>query len=370
MSGVSNRFKILSGVSILIVIIAVVGYRFMTMGGKEPPPSITQLHATEGVPVDVAKVELRDINVTMKISGTLEGVGEANIQTNMPMRIKKIHVEPGKKVKKNQVLVTLDPLSSTSMYAGHESSKIRYKDAKRNMERMKPLFEAGAVSESDWDAVKSSVEMAKAGLTDFRHALKLRSPIAGRVTRVEFKVGDQVDSGKPIVTVATTDDLKLVAKVGQRKVSQISIGDASIIRSISFDGKEVIHEGKVSLIGLSADQASRLFRVEINFSKSDNLLKSGTLHEVEINLESASQVPTVSAVAVEYVEDKPHVFRAADGKAAFVPIQTGLKTRDWVQVTDGLSIGDEVVVNGANMLNRKKELKVKIHNRPGSAVGQ
>ncbi len=370
MSGVSNRFKILSGVTVLIVIVVAVGYRFITMGGKEPPPSITQLHEQDGVPVDVAKVELRDLTVSMKLSGVLEGVGEANIQTNMPMRIKKVYAEPGKKVKKNQVLVSLDPLSSTSMYAGHESSKIRYKDAKRNMERMKPLFEAGAISESDWDAVKSSVEMAKAGLTDIGHALKLRSPIRGVVTRVDFKPGDKVDPKDSIVTVATTDDLKLVTRVGQRKVKKLKDGDAAVIMTTSPDGQEKVHKGQVSHIGLSADPASRLFRVEINFPSSGGELKSGVLYEAVISLATAIQVPAIQAVAVEYVEDRPHVFRVTDAKAVFTPIRTGLKTRDWVQITDGISPGDEVVINGANMLDREKSLKVKIHNQPATPVGQ
>ncbi len=370
MSGISNRFKWLSAIGISIVVIGIIAYRFLTMGGEEPPLSIAQLHQTEGVPVDTVKVELRDIMAVMKLTGALEGVGEAELVTNAPMRIKKIYVEPGKMVKRNQVLVRLDPLSSTSMYTAHETARIRYEDAKRNMDRMKPLFEAGAISESDWDTVKSSVEMAKAGLTDFSYSLKLRSPISGMVTRVEFKPGDRVDPGKSIVTVATTDDLKLVGKVGQGKVKKISVGDEAVIKTLLADGTEKIHEGKVGNIGLSADPVTRLFRVEISFLNDDGLLRSGTLHEVQITLESAEQVPAVPAEAVEYLEDKAHIFRVAGGMAKFVPVETGIITRDWVQITGGLAAGDEVVVNGGNMLNRAKEVKVKIHNRPETVVGQ
>jgi len=361
MKSINRTMKVIIGLLILAAIAGVFIYRFATREGEAAPPSIDQLHQQNGVPVDVATVELRDLSSTVQATGVLEGVGEVSINTTVPMRINAIHVSQGSRVQKNQKLVSLDPLTSASFYSSYEAARIQLEDAQRNLRRMKPLFEAGAISEADWDAVQSAVRIAQAGVTNLEHSATLHSPISGTVTSVIMKRGDMANPGDAIMTVATTDKLKMVATVGQRSVGLLAVGNSAVVLVPTAEGKTHDMYGRITEIGLSADPDTRLFRVEIVFDNKEGLLHSGTLHQVEIITHTIEQAMGVPVRALVEANGQSHLFLVADGESSFIPVEIGLRTTDWVQITGGVSPGDQVVVNGQNLLNRGEAMKVQIH---------
>ncbi|HPQ69823.1 MAG TPA: efflux RND transporter periplasmic adaptor subunit [bacterium] len=368
MKEVTRKTKILVGLMIAVIAVAVFVYRVITGDSEAAPPSIKQLHEEYGIPVDVAAVELRDVTRTISLSGVLEGVGEVNVSSNIPMRVQNLHVQQGARVYKNQLLVTLDPLSSASTYASYEAARIAYEDAQRNVKRLEPLHQAGAISDADWDMAKSGLARAQAGLTNLRASVQLRSPIAGTVTRIVMKRGDMADPGKAIVTVATTNQLKLVAQVSQKQATAVSLGDQATIAVTTPAGEAQTVVGKVGKIGLSADPGSRLFQVEIAFDNQDGLLLSGTLQKAEVAVATAAQALAVPAKAIVTSNNRTYVFRVTDDQANFVPVTVGISNADYAQVSEGLQADDSIVVNGVVALDRTKPTKIRLHQEPAAGT--
>ena len=363
MKQVSNKSKWIVGGIAVAVFFGIFVLRFATMDSSASPPSISQLHQKNGIPVDVTEVTEGAVEQTIRLIGTLEGIAEADINSQIPMRINRILVESGQKVQKNQRLVALDPLSMLMMYSNLESSRIQYSNAKRDMERMRPLFEAGAISESDWDAIKAGVAQAKAGVNDHQHAMTLMSPIQGTVTRVFNKPGDVVATGHPILTVSRTDRMKLVVNVTQEQVALLSVGNRAVIEVPQPGGKKAEVEGEVLLIDLAAHPVTRLFRVELVFDNPNQILRSGTVQKAKIVVARSENTKVIPTRSVIEMDGRPHVFRVSENTASFVPIETGIANMDVTQVTGGLADGDTVVVVGTNMLDKKQESKVQIHDR-------
>jgi len=316
----------------------------------------------------VAAVTLRDVTRNISISGVLEGVGEVDVSSTIPMRVANLHVQQGARVSRNQLLVTLDPLSSASTYANYEAARIAFEAAPRNVKRLEPLHQAGAISDADWDMAQSGLARAQAGLTNLRASVQLRSPIAGTVTRIVMKRGDMADPGQAIVTVATTNRLKLVAQVSQKQATALSLGHRATIAVTTPTGETQAVVGEVIKIGLSADPGSRLFQVEIGFDNNDGLLLSGTLQKAEVAVATAAQVLAVPAKAIVTSNNRTYLFRVTDDQANFVPVTVGISNADYAQVSDGLQLDDRVVVNGAVALDRTKPTKVRLHQEPAAGT--
>ena len=368
MKSVTTKSKWIVGIVLLAGIAGVFALRIATMDKGAPPPSISQLHKLNGVPVDLAEVSRRDMEKSIRVVGTLEGIEETNINSQIPMRIKRIYGESGQTVQKNQPLVELDPLSLLMMYSNLESSRIHYDNAKRDLERMRPLHKAGAVSDADWDDLQAAVESAKASLSDNRHAMILYSPISGTMTRVLHKAGDVVHMGEPIVTVSQTHRMKLVAQVAQAKVARIKQGMAAAIETSDPSGETQTIAGEVGLVDLAAHPQTRLFRVELIFDNPDRLLRSGVVREAEIVVASSSDALSLPAGAIIENEGASGVFRVSGDEAMFVPVTTGIANSDWIEITGGLGLGDLAVINGANLLDKTRSTKVVIHHSTNPTV--
>lgn len=361
MEFIKANTKLILGLIIAALIVFMFIFRFATLKPETVPLSIKDVQQRDGIPVDIAFVENRLLETRISVVGNVEGIGGADIFSQVPMRIKRIHVRPGSKVRRNQLLVTLDPLSGANFFANFQAASIRYTDANTNLERLRSLFEAGAISLSDWEAAQSRVETARAAVEDFNSMIQLRSPISGTITRILKKQGDMVDPGVAIMSVTTTETLKLVANVSQKDITGVSVGAYVDIYRVEDGEKDVALSGKVSEVALEAEPDSRLFRVEIIFDGETASLKAGTLQRASIVTQHIENAVALPARALIEVEGKNYVFVVVDNNASFTPVTVGVHSGTWVQIIDGVGNGDIVVTDGFNQLRREGDNKVMVH---------
>jgi len=342
---------------VLVLVVAIIGYRFLS-AKTESSESIDDIQKRDGIPVNVQVVNPAPFERWRVFSGTVEGKKQATLYSNIPARVRKVHAKQGDKVSRGKTIISLDPLSATLSYSALRSSKIQYEDAKRLYERMKPLYEAGAVSKEDFDRVESGVKMARAGYTDISSTISLKSPISAILTDLRVNPGDKVDPGQTLAVVADLSGAKMIMNVSQSDVEEIRKSQKVVLGNTASERNTSSLGGTISKISLSADMKSRLFRVEADLDYDENL-RPGTLRYVQVRTFKADNAISIPLGSVIQKNEQFFVYIVnAEGKSELRQIQVGHSNETDYEVLSGLTQGETLVIWGQNRLTAGDMVKI------------
>jgi multidrug efflux pump subunit AcrA (membrane-fusion protein) len=145
------------------------------------------------------------------------------------------------------------------------------------------------------------------------------------------------------------DPLKLRASVPERHAGRIKVGQRV---TLGIEAETKTFPGTVARINPQIDPTNRMFEVEVSVANPEHLLKPGAFARGHVETAVQPNVLLVPERAVVSFAGVKKVFTAKDGKAVEVPVETGARVGDWVEVTKAkdLKPGDAVVVDGANRL--------------------
>ncbi|HEY5328338.1 MAG TPA: efflux RND transporter periplasmic adaptor subunit [Acidobacteriaceae bacterium] len=185
----------------------------------------------------------------------------------------------------------------------------------------------------------------------------LRSPIDGVVTDRPLFAGETAQAGTSILTVMDTSSLLAKIHLAQAVSQRMKVGDKA---QVTVPGVDDPVSGVVSLISPALDPGSTTVEVWVQLNNPDGKLKVGTPVHLAIvgrTVNDALQIPTEAlvpgkdgAVAVMVV--------GSDGAAHLKPVQTGIRLRDKVQVTSGISANDMVISSGAYGIDDGTKVKI------------
>ena len=318
---------------------------------QEPEPTIDQIRAEHGVPVRVVEATAGPLEVWRSFSGTVSGVREGVVRARSDAQIVEVPVALGSRVRRGDLLVRL---SGEAEEARLRQATVNERQARRRVQRLRGLFEAGALSEQDWEDASSALELAEAERAAARDALELISPLDGAVTELQAREGGIPSSGDPLVRVADLSRLVVRLQVSAGEAAELSAGDPARVPGGTANGV-------VRRISLQADPLTRLVDVELEFPGTRELI-AGTLATVEVRtveLEDVVQVPEGAIVSgigtggatTAWVVDE-------GGRATVRDVQVGVAGDEGVEIAAGLAAGDRVVVEGASLLEEGARVQI------------
>lgn len=350
-----------------------------------------------------------DITVTATSTGTIKSDNEAKITAQRIGWIRKLRFEEGDLVKAGEVIAELDSdetlynmklaeatLSKTrfildQMKASYESLRVSIaKDIEKakavltevdnRRKRLLELKQQGYVTEMDIDMVQKEFEVAKANLDSaiasketlkakqseikaqeevVKEALNsfnltklnydrsfIRSPISGVITSRPVWIGEGVNSGSLIATVVSTKSMYIECFIDEADVAKVRIGEEVNITMDSYPGKVFKGEVyKISPVVLGGKQETRTFEVRVRLKDKDILIKPGMSADIEIVVESISDVLAVPSQAVVEREGEKYVYIIKDSRARLTPIRVGRFNWTFYEVLSGIKEGDKVIIN-------------------------
>ncbi len=330
---------------------------------KEEVKSLEKIQAEKGIPVDVVKAKRGDFKVFRSFSGMIRGIRQSELTTDLSTQVIKVHLKEGDTVKKGKVIVSLDP-DDPSMSTGHYRQDLaRYRQALRDYKRIKELYNAGAVSKSEYEYALTTYEVARADHDASKDMVEIASPMDGTVTEITVSEGDPVMAGEIIATVAIIDRVRVELNISSKRAIFIKKGQPARILLITPE-KTLTVKGEVESISLSANKNTGLFEAKILLDNVEGLLKLGTITTLEILIYSTDDALVIPKNALIDIDDETFVFvvNHIDGKETAIKtkIVTGWKSEEDVEVIGGLKVGDRVVVRGQNKLS--DETFVFLHN--------
>jgi RND family efflux transporter MFP subunit len=330
------------------------------------------------VPVNVQAVKAESITQKVEYLGNINGDPSVVVYPKLTDLISEIYVENGDFVNKDQVLGIISDATVRASKAQAEAAYLSAKSQVANVnveyERMKTLYEAKAISDSQWDQIVTQKDVAEAGLKQAKAALdmadtqlgyaKITAPISGYVSNLAYEIGDMSTPQKPFVTINQIKTVQTKISVTERDLGQIKAGQRAEISVEAYPSD--IFNGTVVNVSPVIDPITRTAQVEIKSDNADMRLKPGMFARVAIVTNELENVLTVNKAATgkqtvlkrfgdnlrdDKVVETYSCFIVRDGVALEVPIEIGVESKTKYEVTKGLNEGDLVVVMGQNNLS-------------------
>jgi membrane fusion protein, multidrug efflux system len=338
----SRRFLIPA--VLILLVVSLFAWRIVQAGAeREAAPTVEQLRAERGVPVTVATALSAPLVVWREYSGNVAGASEAVVTARTNDPITAVTVSAGARVSAGQVLVRQ---SGDASAARVRQATAALNQAQSLVNRLRPLQQAGAISDQEWEQAQTQLELAAADLAAARGVLALTSPLSGTVTDVPARPGMIPAPGDVLVRIADLSRIAVFLRVTAGEAAELRVGQ---LARTGFGA-----EGRIERVALQADPATRLVEVEIRFPPATGLIP-GTLASVQIRVAERDQAVQVPRAAVRdgqvWVVD-------GDERAVRRAVQAGIESRDMIEVTSGILPGDRVVVEGGALLSEGAAVRI------------
>lgn len=283
-------------------------------------------------------VNVQDVTMSSSFTGNVEGYVVNNITPQQPRRISRLLVDVGDRVSAGQVVAELDASSLAQ-------AKAQYDNSKANFERVDNMYKFGGESKANWEAQKTSYEVAKLTYENLLENTTLVTPVSGIVTARNYDNGDMV-SGLPIFVVQKINPVKVQINVSESLYSYIKKG---MVVDVELDAlPEKKFQGKVSRITPMIDASTRTFQVEVTVANAQELIKPGMYARVIMNYGTRKNivVPDVAVVKQLGSGDRYIYVCLPDGTVDFQKVELGRRMGGQYEILSGIADGAEVVTSG------------------------
>jgi membrane fusion protein, multidrug efflux system len=304
------------------------------------------------------KVMAAPFNHTIELQGRVESDNNIFVPAQRPNVVTKIHVREGDLVKKGQLMAELD---SESIRNSINEIKNGLQLATTIYNRQKNLYEKNIGTEVQYLQSKTSMEDLQLKLRNAETELertKIYSPIDGMVDFVAIKEGEAAVPNMGAIRVTNLTSQKVVAKVAENFLGRIRPGDMA---KIYFPVLNDYIEAPVSAVSKVIDPNNRTIDIEVKLP-DDGRFNPNMLAVITIVDYSNPQAITLPVNAIQRDENRRFVYVAFgqenDWVAQLRTIETGLISRDVVEVTAGLKPGETVITFGFNMISAGDKVKL------------
>lgn len=261
-------------------------------------------------------IEIKTAKMTVRSIGTAElTVLEAiSIKSGVKGKISQIHVDKGDAVDKGSLLISLDA----------EGQKNSVEEKRMSLEQARLSVAAKAQ------------ELAK---------YKVYAGVSGKVIELNVTAGGEVPSDKPAVVIANLNGLKMQAKVEEEDIPLIQVGQEAQVYVNAYGDKsfaavvsKVAEKGKV-------ENSTVTFEVELSL-KEPGPLKPGMTGSADIIVEKKTGVLRLPPTAVSIEDDGRGtvMVKGSEGQPEPKPVVIGIEGYDYIEIVEGLSEGDEVLL--------------------------
>jgi membrane fusion protein (multidrug efflux system) len=337
-----------------------------------PPPEVV-----------VTVVQPRDLPANFEYVAQIAGVREVEVRPRISGILEKWNFTEGSKVVAGQSLFTIDAAPYRAALARAEadlvSAQASFDQSRRNASRLRPLYEAKAVSQKEYDDAASgeqvaaaNVKGAQAAVTEARLNLsytRVEAPISGITSRALQSEGSLVQAQQTLLTtISQIDPVHVIFAFTESEHLKFTraMADGSLrlpkdgkfdVRLKLADGSEYARPGKVDFTDVRVDPATGTIEARAVIGNPQGVLRPGQFARVQL---SGGVRPNAIAIPQRAVLEGPNskivLLVNAQGIVEPRPVQVGdWSGEDWV-ITGGLKPGDQVIVDGV------------VKARPGSHV--
>ncbi len=289
----------------------------------------------------------------IEIPGTLVSNEATEIHPEVAGRITGIYLKEGAYINKGALLVKLN---DADLQAQKRKLLVQLQVAKQNENRSEQLLKIQGISRQDYEAVSLQVTNVNADLAIVQTQIEktiIRAPFSGKLGLRMVSVGAYVSPTSVISTISQPNQLKVDFTVPERYINQISNGK---VVNFKVDGSDRTYAARVMATESNITQDTRTLQVRASVQGTTAGLVPGNFATVRLNFEPDPNAIVIPSQAIIPQARGKKVYVYDDGNAKFVDVTTGIRDSANVQITEGLEVGDTVLITG--LLALKPNAKV------------
>jgi membrane fusion protein (multidrug efflux system) len=308
------------------------------------------------VPVAVALVERGRIDAFYATTTSLEAEQEASVVARTQGIVEEIFVEEGDQVKAKDALAQLDTRRLALEVA---RTRTNIASLTRAFDRAKSLIKTKMISPELYDKAQFDFEREQATLALQLHDLEeatIRAPINGRITKRHIKIGNTLSPNASAFEIKRARIIEAVLNVPEKELPKMQVGQYARLRVDALGNRTF--EGIVERIAPEVDAQSGTFRVTVSIDNAQDNLKPGMFARVSVRYDSNENTLLIARDAVVVQRNESTVFVVSGGKAKKQQVITGYTMEGRIEILEGLTEGDEIVITGQGGLREGSPVRV------------
>lgn len=305
----------------------------------------------KAIAVKSIEVQFEEIAIPVYFSGLLQAEAEMKLSFKIGGIIKSINVEEGMKVKKNQVLATLD---LTEINAGLAQAKAGYEKAKRDLRRVENLYADTVATLEQLQNTKTAMEVAAANLkmAEFnqRHA-QILAPADGMILKKFGEENELIGPGTPVFVFSGKQQSWIIkGGLADQERIRVSPGDQAEIEFDLYPDKNF--KGEVVSVAGTLDPYSATYTTEIVLLEYPDNIVSGMMGEVKIiptQKQMGSMIPVSALTEADGMKASVFVINQ-ENRVEKTAVKIAAITNNQVVINSGIENGMNIATEGAAYL--------------------
>ena len=378
--------------------------------------TLTGVVKTEEVQqVETEKVKRRSITETVSASGKIQPEVEVKISPDVSGEIVELLVKEGNRVNKGDLLLKIKPdiyksilernkASVNTAKANLAKSKAQLAESKASFNRNKRLYNQEAISLSEFEQIEATYKVANLNVESSEYAVSsaeaslneaeenldktfIYAPVDGTISRLNIELGERVVgtgqmSGTELLRLADLSAMEVAVEVNENDIVRVHLGDTSLIEVDAFLGEEfkgIVTEiaNSANVSGVSADQVTN-FEVKIRILDNTNF-RPGMTASVEVQTKLVQDVISVPIQAETTRKDTAEksgnkkvecIFRFENEIANFTIVKTGIQNDMYIQILEGISDSDVVIVGPYSLVSKTLKDGTKVESKKSGNDGE
>jgi membrane fusion protein (multidrug efflux system) len=313
-------------------------------GGDEGAMADTQVTHKRVASVRTQMAEAEEVSDRTVLSADLLPMRRATLAAEVAGNVDSLKVELGQRVRKGQVLASIDTRAVRQQLAEAEAL---FNQAQDRFERAEKLFAKRSITKEQHIDAVASRDVADARLASARLRLEkseVKAPWNGHVASKKVEIGDYAGPGQPLLELVSMDRLKVRAPASAADVPYLKVGIPVEVKVDVYPGE--VFPGELVRMGAELDPNTRTLEVEAEIDNQDLRLKPGLFGRMELERRKLADAVLVPLTSIVDFENRKVLYVVAGDVAELREVTLGPVLGDRVLILTGIEAGERFIVAG------------------------
>jgi len=328
--------------------------------------------APAAIPVEAAIAQRDTVIDAIAATGQVEAIQSIELKPDVEGRLNEILVREGTIVAKGAPLFRIDDAELQAQVARAEAERDL---AQQSLKRTRELLEQRASSQADLENAEATYRSSAASLDLLKVRLDrttVRAPFAGIMGQRFVSVGDYVTTASRLASLQTVDPTRAVFQVPERYATSLEKDQRITFQVAALQGRQFV--GRVDFVDPVVQLPARTITVKALVSNPKGELRPGMFVEVRLETAVRPNAVVIPEDAILALQQESFAWVVVEGKATRRVVSLGVRTPGFVEITDGVREGEQVVVGGVEKMSEGAPVAAKVvertrRARPDSAAG-
>jgi membrane fusion protein (multidrug efflux system) len=317
--------------------------------------------AAPAIPVEVAVAQRDTVIDAIAATGQVEAIQSIELKAEVEGRLTEILVREGTVVPKGAALFRIDDAELLAQVARAEAERDL---AQQSLKRTRELLTQRASSQADLENAEATFRGTAASLDLLKVRLDrttVRAPFAGVMGQRFVSVGDYLTTSTRLASLQTVDPTRAVFQVPERYATSLKKEQRITFQVAALQGRQFI--GRVDFVDPVVQLPGRTITVKAVVGNPKGELQPGMFVEVRLETQVRPNAVVIPEEAILSLQQESFAWVVVEGKATRRVVALGVRTPGFVEITDGVREGEQVVVGGVEKMSEGAAVAAKVVDR-------